>query len=88
METNDSVAVRIRDYLSEDFLFSDQGFRYGDDASLVESGIIDSFGIAELVTFVEEEFGIVLAEDELVPDNLDSVSKLTAFIIGKQGGVT
>jgi acyl carrier protein len=69
-------------------LFNEQGFPYGDDASLIESGIIDSFGVVELVHFVQEEFGIPVADHELVPDNLDSVCKLSAFIIRKQGGGT
>jgi acyl carrier protein len=85
VQTNSAVAPRIRDYLSKDFLFSDDGFQYDDDASFLELGIIDSFGVVELVAFVEEEFGISVADDELVPDNFDSVSKLSAFINRKQG---
>jgi len=85
LETNDAVAPRIRDYLARNFLFSDEGFNYGDDASFLELGIIDSFGVAELLSFVEEEFGISVADDELLPDNFDSVCKLSSFIILKQG---
>jgi acyl carrier protein len=85
VQTNSAVAARIRDYLSRDFLFSDDGFHYDDDASFLELGIIDSFGVAELLHFVEDEFGISVADDELVPDNFDSVSKLSAYIIRKRG---
>jgi acyl carrier protein len=88
LETNGAVTTKIRDYLSQDFLFSDEGFNYGDDASFLELGIIDSFGFVELLAFVHEEFGISVADEELVPDNFDSVSKLSSFIVRKQGGGT
>ena len=88
MDTNDAIAAKIRDYLSRNFLFSDEGFGYADDASFLELGIIDSFGIAELLFFVEDDFGISVADHELLPDNFDSVSKLSAFIVRKQGGGT
>jgi acyl carrier protein len=86
LETNDSAAAKIRDYLSSNFLFSDDGFQYEDDASFLEMGIIDSFGILELLSFVESEFGITVDDHELVPDNFDSVQKLSSFIIRKQSG--
>jgi len=88
LETYDAVANKIRDYLSQNFLFSDQGFTYEDDASFLELGIIDSFGFMELLHWVEHEFSISVADDELVPDNFDSVCKLSSFILGKQSGGT
>ena len=84
METYDAVATKIRDYLSQNFLFSDQGFEYEDDASFLELGIIDSFGFMELLHWVEEEFSISVADDELVPDNFDSVRKLSSFILAQE----
>ena len=56
MKTHDAVATKIGDYLSQNFLFSDQGFEYEDDASFLELGIIDSFGFLELLHWVEHEF--------------------------------
>ena len=88
METYDGVANKIRDYLSRNFLFSEQGFTYEDDASFLELGIIDSFGFMELLHWVGHEFSISVADDELVPDNFDSVRKLSSFILGKQSGGT
>jgi len=88
VETCDAVETKIRDYLSQNFLFGDQGFEYEDDASFLELGIIDSFGFIELLHWVEHEFGISVVDDELVPDNFDSVSKLSSFILGKKSGST
>jgi len=88
VETYEAVAARIRDYLSLNFLFSDHGFEYEDDASFLELGIIDSYGFMELLHWVEEEFSIPVADDELVPDNFDSVRKLSSFVLAKKGGGT
>jgi acyl carrier protein len=78
-----TVAPRVRDFISRNFLFSDQGFNYADDTSFLEEGIIDSLGIIELVAFVEKQFGISVGDQELLPDNFDSVAKLSSFINAK-----
>ncbi len=86
METYETAALRIREYLARNFLFSDQGFEYEDEASFLEVGIIDSFGFMELLHWVEDEFGISVADDELIPDNFDSVRRLSSFILRKKSG--
>lgn len=53
---------------------------FGDDDSFLQEGIVDSLGMTQLVAFLEEEFGISIADAELVPDNLDSVSRAAAFV--------
>lgn len=78
-----SITPEIHDYISRNFLFSDKGFQYGNDASFLEEGIIDSLGIIELVAFVEKRFGISVADHELLPENFDSVNKLCSFITSK-----
>ena len=55
------------------------------DQSLVDSGVIDSLGILELVEFVEARFGIRIPEDELLPENLDSVANITNYLSTKLG---
>jgi acyl carrier protein len=80
--TGTDTTTAIRAYLVETFLLGDDdGF---DDAeSLLESGIIDSTGVMEVVVFLEERFGITIDDDELVADNLDSVDRLAAFVARK-----
>jgi acyl carrier protein len=75
-------ASRIRAYLVETFLLGDDD-GFDDDESLLESGIIDSTGVMEVVVFLEEQFAITIDDDELVADNLDSVSRLAAFVARK-----
>jgi len=74
------IPAKIRNYMATDFLFSDDGFGYDDDVSFLEEGIIDSVGIMELITFVEDNFKFSVEDEDLTPDNFDSVAKLTAYI--------
>ncbi|RLC29206.1 MAG: acyl carrier protein [Deltaproteobacteria bacterium] len=70
---------QIRAFIVENFLFgSDDGLT--DDASFLEEGIIDSTGILELVNFLEETFGISVEDEELVPENLDSINNVVAYL--------
>jgi acyl carrier protein len=75
------VAPPIREFLCRNFLFTDPPFPLADEDSLLEEGVIDSLGIMELATFVETQFGISVADSELVPQNFDSIAKLSAFIL-------
>ncbi len=74
--TQTSTAAAIRGFIRETF-FVDE---LNDDDSFLQTGAIDSTGMLDLITFVEERFALSLEEPELVPANLDSVSKLVAFI--------
>jgi len=74
-----SIEQTIRHYIAENFLFEDK-YPYRDEDSFLAKGIVDSTGILELITFVQQEFGIAIEDDELVPENLDSVHNLSNFI--------
>jgi acyl carrier protein len=70
---------KIKAFIIENFLFGkDEGL--ADDTSFLDEGIIDSTGILELVSFIEEEFNIKLADEELVPENLDSINNVVAYL--------
>ena len=71
---------KIRQFIIETFLFDADDAALDDDESLLDLGIIDSTGVLEMVAFVEEEFGIEVKDEELVPENLDSISNLAAYI--------
>ncbi len=80
----DTIAAQIRAFIVENFLFGDEDYALGDDLSLVENDIVDSTGILEMVSFLEERFGIAVADADIVPANLDSVARIAAFVAGKQ----
>lgn len=75
-----NVKDQIRSFVAENFLFSNNGFDLDDDESFLEAGVVDSLGVLELVTFVEEKFGVSVSDDEIVPANFDSVNNLAAYI--------
>ncbi len=73
---------KIRAFIVENFLFGDDnGLK--DDTSFLEEGIIDSTGVLELVTYLEEEFEIEVEDEELIPENLDSINNLAVYLEGK-----
>ena len=70
----------IRQFIVDNFLFGQCGKGLKDDESFLDTGIIDSTGVLQLVGFLEQHFSITIADDELVPDNLDSVNKVLCFV--------
>ena len=73
---------KFREFIIENFLFGEaDGLKY--ETSFLDEGIIDSTGILEVVDFLEEEFNIEVDDDELIPENLDSIKNLEAYIIRK-----
>jgi acyl carrier protein len=69
----------VRQFITTNFYVADPA-QLSDDASLLDCGIIDSTGVLEIVAFLEERFGIRLEDREIVPENLDSIARLEAFI--------
>lgn len=77
----------IRRYILENFLFSDDHATLPDDASFLELGIIDSVGALEIALFLEQTFGFAVKENEMLPENLDSVDRLVRFVESRRQGV-
>jgi acyl carrier protein len=71
--------TEIRRFIADRFLFGEDK-KLGDDDSLLEAGIIDSTGILELINHLEEHYGIKVNDDELVPENLDTIASIAAFL--------
>ena len=74
----------VRNFIFKNFLFDDAADSLDDNDSFLEKGIIDSTGMLELVAFLEEKYGFRIEDEELVPENLDSVEKLVQFISRKK----
>ena len=82
----ESIKKTLSDFIVSNYLFGDEKRRPADGDSLIEGGIMDSTGILELIEFVESTFGIQVKETETVPQNLDGLANLTAFISKKLQG--
>lgn len=75
-----SINEIIRDYIAQNILYRSDGFPFSDDASFLDEGIIDSTSVLELVMFIEETFGFSVKDQDITPDNFDSINKLVAYI--------
>jgi acyl carrier protein len=76
---------QIREYVVEAFLLGRDESELTDDESFLESGLIDSTGVLELIQFVEENFEIEVEDEEMIPENLDSIDRLVRFVDSKVG---
>ncbi len=75
----------IKTFILENFMLGRNQEELEDSVSLLDMGIIDSTGILELVEFVEKSYGVKIEDNELVPENLDSIDNLVTFIGRKTG---
>ena len=78
---------RLRAFVQENFLYMRPDFELADSDHLLERGVVDSLGVVEMVQFIEQEFGIDVAEDEISEANLGSLQAIARFIRSKQSTV-
>ena len=77
----------VRNYILENYLFTDDQSALNSEDSLLEKGVLDSTGILEVIYFLEETFEIKIDDEEMIPENLDSVNNIVAFIERKRACV-
>jgi len=80
---SDSLHDSIRRFILENYLFTDDLAQLGLDDSLLGRGIVDSTGMLEIILFIEEQLGVKVADTEMVPEHLDSVNRIAAFVSSK-----
>lgn len=76
---NRDLERAVREFIIQNFTFEDDG-SLTPEASLLDNGVIDSTGVLELITFVEETYGIKVEDNEIVPENLDSIRNVASFV--------
>ncbi len=79
----DAIRDQVLSFIKTNFYVPDAD-SLSDDASLLDLGVVDSTGVLELVGFLEDKYGIKVEDQELVPDNLDSVGRITEFVKRKK----
>ena len=77
---SDDLRDRIQKFILENYLFSTDLAGLGFDDSLLGRGIVDSTGMLEIIMFIEEQLGVTVKDEEMIPDNLDSVNRIAAFV--------
>lgn len=78
------IKQQVREFILTNYLFTDDPKKLSDAESLLRNGAMDSTGILELIMFLEERFGIKVADEEMIPANLDSVQSVVGFVERKQ----
>ena len=84
LSTETAAEAKIRRFLTDNFPYVD-GETVDRDQSLVEAGVIDSTGVLQLVSYVEEEFSLQIPLEDLVPENFDSIANVTRYVTAKSG---
>lgn len=83
MSMENEIKSVIVAFIRENFLFDDDGTGLDEEESLLESGVIDSTGILEIVQFLEEKYAFQVEDEEITPENLDSVANISRFVAQK-----
>lgn len=78
------LRAQLRSYIEENFILGAGAAKFADGDSFMERGILDSTGFLELITFLEETFGVTVKDEEMIPENLDSLDRLVSFLGRKQ----
>lgn len=74
------ILPSLRNYIRENFLQKKDLEDIGDDDQLLDSGIVDSMGIIKLVSFLESQFGIEVEDDQIVPENFETMTSIAAYV--------
>jgi acyl carrier protein len=78
------IKLRVRAFVQENFLYAMPDFELGDDERLLERGVVDSMGVAEMIAFVESEFGVFTSDEEVSEENFGSLSAIARFVAARQ----
>jgi len=80
-----STTERVRQFIETNFYIADKS-QLLDETSLLEKGMVDSTGVMEIVAFLESDLGVKVDDTEILPENLDSIARIAAFVARKKGG--
>ena len=79
----DEIKNKLKEFIAENILFSDNGYPYQDSDSFLEKGIVDSMNVMEIVAYVEDNFDIEVEDLDIVPSNFDSITNISTYVQNK-----
>jgi acyl carrier protein len=79
----DEISTQIEKFVVEELMLKNKGFKLDHNLSLIHEAVIDSIGLLRLIAFFEEKFGVVVEDDELIPEKFDTIDEMTEFILAK-----
>lgn len=85
MRSEEEVLAAVRSFITKEFLYMRPDFTLGDDESLLKGGVVDSMGVLEVMSFLEEAFGVRPDDDEITEANLGSLRAIARFVVAKGG---
>lgn len=83
-----STQAIIRSFITDELLLGDQQIKFGPDDDLIGKGVLDSLALMRLILFLEEKFGVAIADKEMIPGNFLTLNRIQAFVELKQAAVT
>jgi len=83
-----NIKREVRTYLLDNFLMGGTGQDVQDDTSFMDNHILDSTGFIELISYLEDQFGIRIEDEEMVPENLDNLNSIERFVSGKRASLS
>ncbi len=83
--TEAQIISDLREYIAENFLYARPNYVVGEDEHLMERGVVDSMGMVELITFLQDRFGVEPADDEITEDNFSTLRRIATFVRSKRG---
>lgn len=83
--TRDEILTRLRAFVDETFLYMRPDFELGADDSLMGNGIVDSMGVMEVIAFVDEELGVVVADTDVTEQNLGTLNAIASYVLAHKG---
>jgi acyl carrier protein len=86
LEKSLDIESKVRDYIVRHLMLKHSGADLSLEQPLLESGIMTSFGIVELVTYLEQTFGVTIDDYDVIPENFQTVSSIASLVRAKQGG--
>ena len=79
----EEISSKIEKFIVEELMVEKKDFKLEHNVSLVDEGVVDSIGLLRLFAFIEEKFGIVVEDDEFIPENFDTIDEITEFVLTK-----
>lgn len=80
----DDIKAELRRYIEDNFIMGAVGVTLADNASFFDQHVLDSTGFLELISYLEDAFGIQVTDEEMIPENLDSLNSIDAFVARKR----
>ena len=77
------IASTLERFIVDELMMSDKNTRVDPDASLLSSGVVDSLSLLRLISFIEERFGVTVADGEVVPENFETINIMKSFVTAK-----